>query len=1406
MKQFYLLLSLLLLAGVGLAQTITPRTDDTTTPLDERLAVGKTLSIPYGPTPTLNGGLDRMGSLFFNTTDSLLYIYKGAAGWKPVGGGKAKLFTYTASGNGITDEFTVPHGLGFTPSMVMVTPGSTDAVTGGFDENNLTSINALRMYAYVNGANIKIKYREAPVTGTNNLTWTILVADPRITEGSNIITGSASDSTTYRTVANSFTKAETNTLLSGATGAFTIVADSVERNAIAQVKRKSDMVVIQQNNHKLYRLNGAITGNDWKEIFAGGATEAGAGGSKVKMFKYTTSGNGSTYEFTVPHGLGFTPAMVTATPSSTDAVTGGFYEDNAAQIDALRMYAYVDGLNIKIRYPSGNPPKSGFNNLTWTILVADPRITDEGSDIITEAISDSTLFRTVANSFTKAETNTLLSGKQSALVSGTNIKTINGTSILGSGNITISVPNLNSYVPYSGATNNLALNSRSLSFLTGTYSNTIGPGHYHLDELGSGNTTTIKPGEVYTRNTGSIMILSPQGLQKTNTVADATNTLVFTTPQTTNKTIVIPDKDGTLALTSDLDNKQNSLISGSNIKTINGTSILGSGDISILAGGDESNLVHKTGDEAISGSKTFTSGLSTTGLQTLGYVNFGDKIGYNAMSAAVSLYAENPSGNRNNWTFRTVTPQQENGNAQYALDLPASSGTIAVIDGYGSAGTLSKWVNPYKLANAVPGTDYLIPSGLKTINGNSILGSGDITTSLGYTAANDADVIHKTGYENIDGVKVFTNNNGLTYSKINGTSISQLDNVGNYSDISATAIEINGPYPGGYRVGFNPNGFFKRLSTDRSTDINFAQPTANNSITIPDASGTVALISDLNAKQNNLISGTNIKTINGNSIIGSGDLSVAIDESTLVHKTGTETISGSKTFTSGLSTTGLQTLGYVNFGDKIGYNAMSAAVSLYAENPSGNRNNWTFRTATPLQENGNAQYALDLPASSGTIAVIDGYGSAGTLSKWVNPYKLANAVPGTDYLIPSGLKTINGKSILGSGDISVTDGYVPYTGATSNLSMGSNSINFSAFSATNNINAGQSILTDSFGNEGSLYASNLTFKPSAGSANAMIFNYAGFEKRLGGFTTTLTFTTPTAGRNLVFPDASGMLVTTDNLGSYLPLAGGTLTGALNGTTGMFSGSITGASIVKAGGTSSEFLKANGSVDNTVYQPSLVSGTNIKTINGNSIIGGGDLTVTPTYGTIAGTVAQGNDSRISNGQTAFGWGNHADAGYATSLGVVHKVGAETIGGIKTFTDQTVLNNTLTGTSASFSGKVGIGTTSPDMTLTVKGKIHAEEVKVDLNVPGPDYVFEKNYDLKSLDEVEKYISANKHLPEIPSAKTMEKEGISMGDMQMKLLQKVEELTLYIIDQNKRANQQDKVIAKQQEEINNLKAKVK
>jgi len=99
----------------------------------------------------------------------------------------------------------------------------------------------------------------------------------------------------------------------------------------------------------------------------------------------------------------------------------------------------------------------------------------------------------------------------------------------------------------------------------------------------------------------------------------------------------------------------------------------------------------------------------------------------------------------------------------------------------------------------------------------------------------------------------------------------------------------------------------------------------------------------------------------------------------------------------------------------------------------------------------------------------------------------------------------------------------------------------------------------------------------------------------------------------------------------------------------------------------------------------------------------------------------------------------------------------------------------------SGKVGIGIENPVEKLDVNGTIRAKEVKIEAT-GWPDFVFTKDYRLPSLSDVEKHIKDNGTLPNIPSEQEVKENGIAVGDIQVKLLQKVEELTLYVIEQNK------------------------
>lgn len=121
----------------------------------------------------------------------------------------------------------------------------------------------------------------------------------------------------------------------------------------------------------------------------------------------------------------------------------------------------------------------------------------------------------------------------------------------------------------------------------------------------------------------------------------------------------------------------------------------------------------------------------------------------------------------------------------------------------------------------------------------------------------------------------------------------------------------------------------------------------------------------------------------------------------------------------------------------------------------------------------------------------------------------------------------------------------------------------------------------------------------------------------------------------------------------------------------------------------------------------------------------------------------------------------------------------------------------------SGNVGIGTEKPQEMLDVRGIISAKEIKVQV-LSGADYVFNENYKLKPLLEVDSFVKENKHLPEIPSEKQMINDGLGVNEFQIKLLQKIEELTLYAIEQEKRLNEQQDFISKQNKRIEQLENK--
>jgi hypothetical protein len=123
-----------------------------------------------------------------------------------------------------------------------------------------------------------------------------------------------------------------------------------------------------------------------------------------------------------------------------------------------------------------------------------------------------------------------------------------------------------------------------------------------------------------------------------------------------------------------------------------------------------------------------------------------------------------------------------------------------------------------------------------------------------------------------------------------------------------------------------------------------------------------------------------------------------------------------------------------------------------------------------------------------------------------------------------------------------------------------------------------------------------------------------------------------------------------------------------------------------------------------------------------------------------------------------------------------------------------------------GNVCIGTTNPQgYLLAVAGSAIATSVTIKTVNNWPDYVFKKDYQLPTLQEVKTYIDQNQHLPEMPSEQDITKDGLNVGEMNRLLTKKVEELTLYLIEKDNKDKEQAVQLSSQQEQINKLKGQI-
>ncbi len=158
-------------------------------------------------------------------------------------------------------------------------------------------------------------------------------------------------------------------------------------------------------------------------------------------------------------------------------------------------------------------------------------------------------------------------------------------------------------------------------------------------------------------------------------------------------------------------------------------------------------------------------------------------------------------------------------------------------------------------------------------------------------------------------------------------------------------------------------------------------------------------------------------------------------------------------------------------------------------------------------------------------------------------------------------------------------------------------------------------------------------------------------------------------------------------------------------------------------------------------------------------------------TVGGTTSSAADANIflRTGSTKYAW----MIGAQNNANNVFEITPSTTTGGSTFNTPAL--------SVLQSGNVGIGIISPSEKLSVNGNISAKKI-IATQTGWSDYVFNDDYKLRSLKEVESFIKKNKHLPEVPSAKEVEEKGISVGDNQALLLKKIEELTLYMIELKK------------------------
>ncbi|MDW5287518.1 fibronectin type III domain-containing protein [Formosa sp. PL04] len=719
--------------------------------------------------------------------------------------------------------------------------------------------------------------------------------------------------------------------------------------------------------------------------------------------------------------------------------------------------------------------------------------------------------------------------------------------------------------------------------------------------------------------------------------------------------------------------------------------------------------------------------------------------------------------------------------------------TVESIDGSGNRSGLSTALTVTTLAS----TDTTIPSiptGLSSANITS--------TSLDLSWVASTDNIGVTDYEVFqDGVSLGLTGglltrsiSGLTGSTAYGFTVESIDGSGNRSGLS-TALTVTTLVATDTTVPSIPTGLSSANITSTSLDLSWVASTDNIGVTdyeVFQDGVSLGLTGGLLTRSISGLTGSTAYGFTVESIDGSGNrsgLSTALTVTTLVATDTTVPSIPTGLSSANITSTSLD-LSWVASTDNIGvtdYEVFQDGVSL------GLTGGLLTRSISGLT--GSTAYGF-------TVESIDGSGNRSGLSTALTVTTLV-ATDTTVPSIPTGLSSANITStsldldwIASTDNVGVTDYEVFQDGVSVGLTGG--------------------LLTQSITGLSGSTAYAFTVQSIDGSGNRSASSAALTVTTLAASDVTApSIPTGLSSANMTSTSLDlDWIASTDNVGvtDYevfqdgvsVGLTGGLLTQSITGLSGSTAYAFTVQSIDGSGNrsASSAALTVTTLAASDVTAPSIPTGLSSANITSTSLdlswVASTDNIGVTDYEVFQDGVSLGLTGGLLTrsisgltGSTVYGFtvesidGSGNRSGLSTALTVTTLVPTETE---LHYTEQNANLESVDWIARDLFAfrNLGIGTTNTQgYRLAVAGNIIAEEIKVQLQTAWPDYVFKTDYELPLLEDVEKHIKEKGYLPNVPSEKEVKANGIKLGEMNAVLLEKIEELTLYILQQEKRIN---------------------